>query len=164
MGRRGLRNRIRAALTSRRIGNVALSRMAPCACETEPMSSDRLAAETRATSGFAPCFPVRYVQAALAHYEQLGFEVMPFEDGMEWAWVRFGAAEIHLFLKKDHNPSTTAAAADLKVDNVDELVRTWSATGVNGTSDPYDTPYNMREAVHVDIDNNLIRIDSPLRT
>ena len=103
------------------------------------------------------------MQRALAHYEQLGFEVMPFEDGMEWAWVRFGAAELHLFLKKDHDPGTTAAAADLRVEDVDELEGIWSATGVEGTSDPYDTPYDMREAAHVDIDNNLIRINSPLR-
>jgi hypothetical protein len=34
---------------------------------------------------------------------------------------------------------------------------------VTGTSDPYDTPYDLREAVHIDIDNNLIRINSPLR-
>jgi hypothetical protein len=103
------------------------------------------------------------MRAALAHYERLGFDVMPFEDGMEWAWVRFGAAELHLFLKSDHDPKTTAAAADLMVDDVDELARVWSATGVSGTSDPYDTPYKMREAVHIDIDNNLIRIDSPLK-
>jgi hypothetical protein len=103
------------------------------------------------------------VRAALEHYERLGFDVMPFEDGMEWAWVRFGAAELHLFLKAGHDPKTTAAAADLMVDDVDELERAWSATGVSGTSDPYDTPYKMREAVHVDIDNNLIRINSPLR-
>jgi hypothetical protein len=87
---------------------------------------------------------------------------MPFEVGMDWAWVRFGAAELHLFRKEDHDPSTTAAAADLAVDDVDELERAWSATGVDGTSGPYDTPYEMREAVHVDIDNNLIRITSPL--
>ncbi len=104
------------------------------------------------------------MQAALEHYERLGFDVMPFTDGMAWAWVRFGAAEIHLFLKKDHDPSTTAAAADLMVDDVDKLERTWNTTGVSGTSDPYDTPYKMREAVHVDIDNNLIRINSPLRS
>jgi hypothetical protein len=87
---------------------------------------------------------------------------MPFEDGMEWTWVRFGAPELHLFLKRDHDPSTTAAAADLMVDDVDEFQRAWCSTGSSGTSDPYDTPYNMREAVHVDIDNNLIRINSPL--
>ena len=127
------------------------------------MSSDRSEAGPRPSSGFAPCFPVRDVRAALAHYERLGFDVMPFEDGMEWAWVRFGAAELHLFLKRDHDPNTTAAAADLMVDDVDELARAWSATGASGTSDPYDTPYKMREAVHVDIDNNLIRINSSLR-
>lgn len=126
------------------------------------MSSDRSKADSP-SSGFAPCFPVRDVQAALAHYERLGFDVMPFEDGTGWAWVRFGAAELHLFLKKDHDPSTTAAAADLLVDDVDELERVWSATGASGTSCPYDTPYQMREAVHVDIDNNLIRINSPRR-
>ena len=87
------------------------------------MSSDRSGAGPRPSSGFAPCFPVRDVQAALAHYERLGFDVMPFEDGMEWAWVRFGAAELHLFLKRDHDPNTTAAAADLMVDDVDELER-----------------------------------------
>ncbi len=128
------------------------------------MSSDRSEADSRPRIGFAPCFPVRDVRAALEHYARLGFEVMPFTDGMEWAWVRFGAAELHLFLKNDHDPSTTAAAADLMVDDVDEVERTWSAMGTSGTSDPYDTPYEMREAVHIDIDNNLIRINSPLRS
>ncbi|MGH9100277.1 MAG: hypothetical protein ACRDV8_08620 [Acidimicrobiales bacterium] len=102
------------------------------------------------------------MRAALAHYERLGFDVMPFEDGMKWAWVRFDAAELHLFLKRDHDPNTTAAAADLMVEDVDELERAWSTTGTSGTSDPYDTLHKMREAVHVDIDNNLIRINSPL--
>jgi hypothetical protein len=37
------------------------------------------------TTGFAPCFPVRDVQAALAHYEQLGFDVMSYTAGMGWA-------------------------------------------------------------------------------
>ena len=82
---------------------------------------------------------------------------------MEWAWVRFGAAELHLFLEMDHDPNTTAAAADLRVDDVDKLERTWSATGASGTSDPYDTPYKVREAVHVDIDNSVIRIKSLLK-
>ena len=129
--------------------------------ENQLMSSERSEAGPRPSSGFAPCFPVRDVRAALAHYERLGFDVMPFEDEMEWAWVRFGAAEIHL--KRDHDPNTTAAAADLMVDDVDELERAWSVTGASGTSDPNDTPYKMREAVHVDIDNNLIRINSSLR-
>jgi hypothetical protein len=112
--------------------------------------------------GFSPCFPVTDMRVALAHYEQLGFAVMPDAEASEWAWVRFGPAELHLYLKRDHDPARTAAAADLSVADCDALARQWNATGVPGTSDPYDTPYGMREAVHVDPDNNLIRFGSPL--
>ena len=111
-------------------------------------------------AGFAPCFPVRDLRAALAHYEQLGFEVMPYTQGMTWAWTRRDAAELHLFVKDDHDPATTAAAADLQVEDADELERVLRETGAGGTSDPYDTPYG-REFVHVDPDNNLMRFVTP---
>jgi hypothetical protein len=115
-------------------------------------------------AGFRPCFPVTDMRASLAHYEQLGFEVMRYESGAEWGWARFGTAELHLYVKKDHDHARTAAAADLTVEDCETLARQWSATGVPGTSDPYDTAYGMREAVHVDLDNNLIRIGSPLKS
>lgn len=57
-----------------------------------------------AISGFAPCFPVRDMRAALAHYERLGFEVMPYTEGITWAWTRLGPAELHLFVKDEHDP------------------------------------------------------------
>jgi len=110
--------------------------------------------------GFAPCFPVRDMRAALAHYERLGFEGMPYTQGMTWAWTRLGAAELHLFVKDDHDPAATAAAADLQVEDADEFRRTLQETGAGGTSDPYDTPYG-REFVHVDPDNNLMRFIAP---
>jgi hypothetical protein len=119
--------------------------------------------ETDKQAGFAPCFPATDMRAALAHYEQLGFIVMPYEEGRAWSWIRFGNAEIHLYLKEDHDPARTAAAADLTVLDCEALERQWSATGVPGTSAPYDTEYGMRGAVHVDLDNNLIRFGSPLR-
>jgi uncharacterized protein len=112
--------------------------------------------------GFAPCFPTRDMHASLTHYQQLGFTVMPYTTGAEWGWARIGNAEIHLYLKADHDPARTAAAADLTVPDCDALERQLSATGVPGTSDPYDTPYGRREAVHVDLDNNLIRFGSPI--
>jgi hypothetical protein len=118
--------------------------------------------EERAAS-FSPCFPVTDMRAALTHYKRLGFEAMAYEEGAEWGWVRLGGAEIHLFVKADHDPTRTAAAADLLVEDCDALERRWSATGVPGTSDPYDTHYGMREAVHVDLDNNLIRFGSQLK-
>jgi hypothetical protein len=77
-------------------------------------------------AGFAPCFPVTDMAAALAHYEQLGFVVMPYVDGAQWAWIRFGNAEIHLYLKVDHDPSRTAAAADLSVLDCEALERQWA--------------------------------------
>jgi hypothetical protein len=113
--------------------------------------------------GFCPCFPVTDMRAALEHYERLGFAVMRYEEGAHWAWARFGSAEIHLYLKQDHDPARTAAAADLAVEDCEALEAAWRATGAPGTSDPYDTPYGNREAVHVDLDNNLIRIGSPLQ-
>lgn len=113
-------------------------------------------------AGFCPCFPVTDMRAALAHYERLGFEVMRYTDGAEWAWARFGTAELHLYLRRDHDPARTAAAADLYAEDCEALARQWSETGVSGTSEPYDTPHGMREAVHVDLDNNLIRLVTPL--
>jgi hypothetical protein len=104
------------------------------------------------------------MRAALAHYAQLGFKTVAYTAGAEWGWARFEEAEIHLYLKQDHDPTRTAAAADLTVTDCDALARVWSATGVPGTSDPYDTPYGTREAVHVDLDNNLVRFGSPLHT
>jgi hypothetical protein len=98
--------------------------------------------------------------AALAHYEQLGFEVLPYTQGMTWAWARLGAAELHLFVKDDHDPATTAAAADLRVEDADELERVLRESATSGTSDVYDTPYG-REFVHVDLDNNLMRFVAP---
>ncbi|MGH9044263.1 MAG: hypothetical protein ACRDVP_05410 [Acidimicrobiales bacterium] len=118
-------------------------------------------AKEDAPAGFAPCFPTRDLHAALAHYRQLGFTVMDYTAGASWGWARFENAEIHLYVKEDHDPARTAAAADLTVVDCDALERQWSATGVPGTSDPYDTPYRRREAAHVDLDHNLIRFGSP---
>jgi uncharacterized glyoxalase superfamily protein PhnB len=124
------------------------------------MATDGPIAGNPGAVGFGPCFPVRNMQAALAHYEQLGFEVMPYTHGMTWAWARLGTAELHLFVKDDHDPATTAAAADLQVENADELEHALRETAADGTSDPYDTPYG-REFVHVDPDNNLMRFVTP---
>jgi hypothetical protein len=123
------------------------------------MATDEGAVAGIKGAGFAPCFPVRDLEAALAHYAQLGFEVMSYTAELGWAWARLGAAELHLFVKEDHDPATTAAAADLDVEDADEFERMLRATGAAGTSDPYDTPYG-REVVHVDLDNNLLRFIS----
>jgi hypothetical protein len=110
--------------------------------------------------GFAPCFPVRDMRVALDHYGRLGFDVAAYTDGLAWGWARLGTAEVHLFVKDDHDPATTAAAADLRVEDVDSFGSMLRATRVGGTSEPYDTPYG-REVVHVDPDSNLMRFVMP---
>jgi hypothetical protein len=136
--------------------------LARCRCQTRIMvTDDGLAARIKA-AGFAPCFPVRDIATALAHYEQLGFDVMPYTAETGWAWVRLGTAELHLFINDDHNPAPAAAAADIEVDDADEIERALRATGADGTSDPYDTPYG-REVVHIDPDSNLLRFIGPAR-
>ena len=88
---------------------------------------------------------------------------MPYTAETGWAGARLGSAELHLFIKDDHNPATTtAAAADIEVDDAGEIERELRAAGADGTSDPYDTPYG-REVVHVDPDNNLLRFIGPAR-
>ena len=134
------------------MGLRAPLRLLPGRCKTPGMAFD----ESATTGGFAPCFPVRDMRAALAHYAQLGFQVMPWSPGMTWAWARLGAAELHLFVKDDHDPATTAAAADLRIEDADEFAHRLDATSTPGTSGPYDTYYG-REVVHVDPDNNLLR-------
>jgi hypothetical protein len=103
---------------------------------------------------------LRDMRAVLAHYGRLGFEVMPYRQGMTWAWTRLEAAELHLFVKDDHDPATTAAAADLQAENIDELHRALREPRSAEQSDPYGTPYG-REFVHVDPVNNLMRFVAP---
>lgn len=42
--------------------------------------------------GFAPCFLVRHMESVLAHYERLGFEVMPYTHGITWGFIAPAAA------------------------------------------------------------------------
>ena len=88
---------------------------------------------------------------------------MAWSPGMTWAWARLGQAELHLFVKEDHEPATTAAAADLRVGDADEFARRLEETGAPGTSEPYDTAYG-REVVHVDPDPNLLRFVAQARS
>jgi hypothetical protein len=78
--------------------------------------------ETNRPGGFASCFPVPDTRAALEHYEDLSSIVMANQEVPKWAWIRLGKAEIHLYLKEDHDPAR-AAAADLMVLDCEALER-----------------------------------------
>ncbi|GAA1272795.1 hypothetical protein GCM10009665_70930 [Kitasatospora nipponensis] len=117
---------------------------------------------TARLTGFAPIFPVRDLDRALAHYASLGFEVHAHPSG-GYGFADRGEVGLHLTHEPDHDPAVGAAAAYLYVDDADALAAEWSAPGIGGrTVPPVDTDYRLREGARLDPDNNLIRFGSPL--
>ena len=116
----------------------------------------------------APILPVRDMTAALAHYQQLVFEVQaygpPGEANPEYGFVRCGEVELHLSLSREHDPKVSASSCYLYVSDADALHAAWQAANVTGRlRPPGDTPYRLREFSHVDPEGNLLRIGSPLQ-
>jgi hypothetical protein len=127
------------------------------------MSPEPLAANRVSLGCIAPIFPVRDMQAACAHYRSLGFTVEPYEDGTEHAFAGRDDARLHLSYQPDHDPGTGAACVYLQVSDVDALAREWRAVPTGRTSKPLDREYKVREAAHIDLDNNMIRFGSPVQ-
>jgi predicted enzyme related to lactoylglutathione lyase len=116
----------------------------------------------------APVFPVRDVTAALAHYRRLGFEADPYKDAADevavYGFLRRGEVSLHLSRVTELRPKESVSACYLYVDDADALYAEWLAAGAGGQlAPPTDTPYGLREFVHIDPDGNLLRIGSPLR-
>jgi hypothetical protein len=112
----------------------------------------------------APIFPVRDLPHSLDHYRSLGFEVTAYADGSEYGFIERDGVEFHLASVPDLDLDTNISSAYLYVDDADALAEEWSRPGIDGeTRMPRDTDYGLREGVHLDPDNNLIRFGSPLR-
>jgi hypothetical protein len=120
----------------------------------------------------APVLPVRRVDLALEHYRKLGFTADvylengadPSEQGPIYGFVRRGDVELHLTRTSNLDPSANTSACYLYVADADALFEEWRAAGVEGSLvAPIDTPYGLRELVHVDPDGNLLRVGSELR-
>lgn len=113
-------------------------------------------------NAFCPVFPVRDLEAALAHYAALGFTTRPYTDG-GYGFADRDEVSLHLALLPDHRPDANVCAAYLHVDDADALAARWSAPGIGGrTVAPADTGYGLREGAHTDPDGNLIRFGSPI--
>ncbi len=119
--------------------------------------------EAARLTSFSPIFPVRDLQAALAHYASLGFETRAYIGEAGYGFADRDGVGLHLAAEPDHDPTTGAAEAYLYVTDADALAAEWSRPGMAGRTGPvHDTPYQLREGVHVDPDNNVIRFGSPM--
>lgn len=107
----------------------------------------------------APIFAVRDVDASLAHYARLGFEVRAYERGGYGFATRDGI-EIHVGVAPADRVGTTSAY--FFVDDADDLARAWRAAGAE-VHGPEDTEWGQHEGAHVDPDGNVIRFGSPIR-
>lgn len=115
----------------------------------------------------APVFPVRDVDAALAHYRRLGFTANAYGEGGPGApiygFVSRDSVELHLALVPDHEPESSSSACYLYVDDADALHAEWLLANAGGKlTAPTDTPYGLREMTCVDLDGNLLRVGSAL--
>jgi hypothetical protein len=119
---------------------------------------------------FAPIFPVRRLDAALAHYASLGFEVSAYEDGDDYGFVSRDGVELHLEAHHHHDSETDHEHGDtnhgggrayLFVRDADALYQEWSKPGLRGHTWPAEVkPWKVREGSHIDPDGNVIRFGS----
>jgi predicted enzyme related to lactoylglutathione lyase len=106
----------------------------------------------------APIFPVRDLDAAMAHYRQLGFAVRAYSGG-DYGFATRADIEIHLGVVPAGEHRT--GAAYLFVDDADELAAQWVSAGV-AVHPPQDTEWGQHEGAVVDPDGNVIRFGSPM--
>ncbi|MBV8217626.1 MAG: VOC family protein [Solirubrobacterales bacterium] len=108
----------------------------------------------------APILPVRDVEAALAFYARMGFEVRRYGPA-PYGFASRDGVELHLGQVPDGDRSS--ASAYVHVDDSDAVAAEWRAAGgeVHG---PQDTDWAQHEGALVDLDGNVIRFGSPIST
>jgi uncharacterized glyoxalase superfamily protein PhnB len=108
----------------------------------------------------APIFAVRDLDAAMGHYQRLGFATRRYE-GVGYAFATRDGIELHLGTVAAHRDHQVSSAY-LWVDDADALAAEWRAAGVE-VHEPEDTEWGQHEGAVVDPDGNVIRFGSPVR-
>jgi catechol 2,3-dioxygenase-like lactoylglutathione lyase family enzyme len=106
----------------------------------------------------APIFAVRDLDAAMRHYQRLGFKVRAYAGG-GYGFASRDGIEIHLGVVPEDDHRTSSAY--LFVDNADDLAAAWGSAGVEVHS-PQDTEWRQHEGSVLDPDGNVIRFGSPM--
>ena len=106
----------------------------------------------------APILPVRDVEAALAFYARMGFEVRRYGPA-PYGFASRDGVELHLGQVPESDRSK--GSAYVFVDDSNAVAAEWRAAGgeVHG---PQDTEWGQHEGALVDPDGNIIRFGSPI--
>lgn len=110
-----------------------------------------------------PTLPCRSVSAAVAFYHRLGFGGGAHAFNSDYAILRRGSVELHFFAYKALVPAHSTAGCYIRVLDVDDIYRAFSAVQLPRTGIPRmdlleDKPWGLREFAIVDPDGNLLRI------
>jgi catechol 2,3-dioxygenase-like lactoylglutathione lyase family enzyme len=108
----------------------------------------------------APYSPVRDVDAALAFYVTLGFDVRRYA-GDDYGFATRDGVELHLgrVAEADHH----RASAYVHVLDSNAVAAEWRTAGAE-VHGPQDTAWGKHEGAMVDPDGNVIRFGSPTGT
>jgi catechol 2,3-dioxygenase-like lactoylglutathione lyase family enzyme len=106
----------------------------------------------------APILPVRDVEAALASYARMGFEVRRYGPA-PYGFASRDTVELHLGQVRDSDRSK--GAAYVFVDDSNAVAAEWRAAGAE-VHGPQDTEWGQHEGALVDPDGNVIRFGSPM--
>lgn len=106
----------------------------------------------------SPILPVRDVEAALAFYARMGFDVRRYAPA-PYGFASRDGVELHLGQAPENDPSM--ASAYVYVDDAEAVAAEWRAAGAE-VHGPQDTEWGQHEGALVDPDGNIIRFGSPI--
>ena len=106
----------------------------------------------------APILPTADMERMQSHYRALGFTVVVHHGG--YATASRDGINVHFHLTPAGEPEPPGGAVYIAVDDADALHAEWVASGVGETGDLWDPGFGVWEAVHTDLDGNLIRFGS----
>lgn len=111
----------------------------------------------------APVIRVHDLEAALARYARMGFEI-EHDTSAEYGFAERGGVQLHLVPDDPEDPGGTGGVVYVYVSDAEALRAEWASAGVDGRFiGPHDTPYGLREFVYIDPDGIVLRVGSPLR-
>ncbi|NYE36399.1 catechol 2,3-dioxygenase-like lactoylglutathione lyase family enzyme [Nocardioides cavernae] len=110
-----------------------------------------------------PNLPSRDLDATVAFYDALGFEVGFHDPG--WLVLQRGTLVLEFFPDPGMDPASSAASCCLRVDDLDGLYAVCAGAGIEETHlgwprrhPPQVEDSGMRIAYVVDLDGNLLRL------
>ena len=129
--------------------NPGKSPRSPVLCQADAMGT---------MQRIAPIFAVRDLDAAMRHYQRLGFTVRAYAGG-GYGYATRDGIEIHLgVVPGDHHRTSSAY---LFVDNAGDLAAAWRSAGAEVHPSQH-AEWGQHEGAVADPDGNVIRFGSPI--